>query len=346
MPLPAPPSPELSPPAGQPVSPTPPSPPTYASPPSTTPPSTGLPPPTAEPPSPIRSSPQFPQVLILQPPPPPSPPKPSQTPSLPPSPPTSPPILTAPPSPLASSVPPSPPAPPLPPSAIPVAATRLDVEDMPAFGAKGRTRRLVWANDPDFKIQNRANSPLQLVDRNKTACPSACRGCRFAWKATNNSRSVAVFFKDPFLLSRISIVQTRNTGVIRVQTIKWTYPPQGLSTEKFIGRTIYDVPSDPTKCKATLNITNVTDAEAGLDLPVPADPIYNQANLPADLQDKVVGGVVITVFRYPLTGTAPRPNSGKNYGPFIEHLTFKGAVVYPQDTSIYQAYVASNTTSS
>ncbi|KAG2490951.1 hypothetical protein HYH03_010628 [Edaphochlamys debaryana] len=271
------------------------------------------------------SPPSTPNVIIVQPPPPPSPPKDT--------------VFPSPSTPVASPSPSPPPATPPSPMGVPVAATELPFADMPAFGAKGRTKRLVWANDVNFTAQIQPKKPLQLVDRNKTDCGPACKACKWAWKATNNSRSVAVFFKDPVLINRIYIMQTRNTGVIRVQTIKWTYPPQGLSSDKYLSGTIYDVPSDPTKCKSVLEITNLTATDAGLDLPVPTDPMYNQANLPAEFQTKAVGGILITILRNPLSGTAPKPTSGKNYGPFLEWVHFDGKVIYPQDTSIYTPYM-------
>ncbi len=74
---------------------------------------------------------------------------------------------------LASPFPPSPP-PPSPgqqspsPSPTPSPTTAVDFrdfEEMPALGTVGRTRVVVWFNDPDFALERFDRRPLNLVSR-------------------------------------------------------------------------------------------------------------------------------------------------------------------------------------
>ncbi|KXZ50789.1 hypothetical protein GPECTOR_15g475 [Gonium pectorale] len=220
-----------------------------------------------------------------------------------------PPIVTEPP---ASSSPP-PPAP-----------LFLRAWNFSGHGAAGRTRSLVWYDDADFAYQAQRQSPLQLVARNKTACPAACAGCPWSWKATNTSLSVAVFFKEPVQVSRVLIKQIRNPGIIRVQFLKWTYPARGVLGDN-VGRMVYNVSNDPTVCQSVLSVA-IGPKRSGINLPVPAGGSH--AKLAANLAATATGGVLITVDR-PLS-------SGPNWGPFLEWVRFSGRVLYPANVAIYR----------
>jgi hypothetical protein len=79
------------------------------------------------------------------------------------------------------------------------------------------------------------------VDLEKKPCPPStkpdgCGGCKWAWKAELNARSVAVFFKDPTQISRISIKQIKNPGIIVVRTPSW--PRLKLAADRLRGREV------------------------------------------------------------------------------------------------------------
>ncbi|KAG2433870.1 hypothetical protein HXX76_008223 [Chlamydomonas incerta] len=212
--------------------------------------------------------------------------------------------------------PPSPPPPP------PPAITHLALNGMPAAGAPGRKNRtLVWWDDPDFGQQSGNGSPLQLVRRNKPKCPNTCTKCRSAWEATGKQPRTAVFFRDPVQLSRISIKQTRNVGVVKVQLLKWVYPPEGIVNATTLGAVVFDNPkaTNRSACKV---LQNITIPNSGLNLTVPASG--SAWNIPKSLQDTVVGGVVLYT-------TRPK-KYGNNYGPYVEQLTFEGRALYVETT--------------
>ncbi|GLI60975.1 hypothetical protein VaNZ11_003231 [Volvox africanus] len=322
--IPSPPPPTASPPPPSPpppkVSPSPP-PPTASPPPPSPPPpkvSPSPPPPTASPPPP---SPPPPKVSPSPPPPtasspPPSPPPPTASP-----PPPSPPPPNA--SPPPSGSPPSPSVNPPPPS--PASDTYINVNNLTAQGALG-SNGLVFYGTPFFKSELKPRSALQLVDPNKKPCilTTACGSCKYAWMATPESRSVAVFFKDPTQISRINIKQIKNPGIIQVQFIKWVFPPQGV-VEGNLLRTVWNVTSPADRCQAVLSI-RVPTKDSGVTLDVPEDG--SAVELPAELAQTATGGVLITVIPFP-------GNASKNFGPFLEWVRFSGRVLYPQDISSY-----------
>ncbi|EFJ47335.1 hypothetical protein VOLCADRAFT_92110 [Volvox carteri f. nagariensis] len=272
------------------------------SPPSPSPPSQSPPaPPSQVSLSPPLPSPSLPSPLLPSPKPPsPKPPAPSPLPK-----PRSPKAPRKPPSPK----PPSPAAPP--PSLF------IKVTNVSAHGARGSSRSLVWNDDGDFKSQLTKQSPLQLVYPAKPSCPTTCTACQYAWKATADQLSVAVFFKEPMQISRIYLKQIRNSGVITVQFIRWVYPPRGV-VEGNLGRTVWNVTDDTSMCQSVLAI-NVRPAKSGMNLAVPAGG--SPANLPTKLQATAIGGVLVTMER-------PR-NAGLNYGPFLEWIRFSGRALYP-----------------
>ncbi|GLI59911.1 hypothetical protein VaNZ11_001956, partial [Volvox africanus] len=165
-----------------------------------------------------------------------SPPSPSPplNPLLPPSPPR-PPLLRPPSSPPLSSpgVLPSPrrrsPSPPSPPPRPPSPAPPppplfIKFNNLTGQGARGKDRSLVWNDAIDFKQQLASLSPLQLVDLAKPTCPSTCTACPYSWKATPRDLSVAIFFKEPMQVTKVSLKQIKNSGVIMVQFLKWVFP--------------------------------------------------------------------------------------------------------------------------
>ncbi|PNH02665.1 hypothetical protein TSOC_011336 [Tetrabaena socialis] len=230
-----------------------------------------------------------------------------------------PPPSTSPRLPPAPSPPPRPPPPP-PPSR----PSFVTIRNITAQGARGKDRSLVWNTDPDFRFQIKRQAALQLVDPIKPACPTVCKGCPFAWKATASDLSVAVFFKEPTQVSRIYVKQLKNTGLIKVQFLRWTYPARGIVDSSTVGKTIYSVKADPSKCLEVSQI-NVGRSKSGISLPVPASG--SQSNLPSQLRSKVAGGILVTMER--------KPNSGVAWGPFLESLRFDGRVLYPRDPSVY-----------
>ncbi|GIL66808.1 hypothetical protein Vafri_20325 [Volvox africanus] len=225
-----------------------------------------------------------------------------------------------------SPPPPSPP-PRTPPSGPAPNPSKVMVVNMTAFGAKGRSRNLVWYNDPDFRDQLRPRAPLQLVDQQKPNCPPKCGACQFAWKATRNNMEVYVFFKDPVQISKIFLKQIKNSGVITIQMLKWVYPPQGFTDSSLLGRTVWNVTDDTSMCQSVL-VVRIPPKKSGINKPVP--PTGSQENLPPALSTDAVGGVKITMGR-------PK-NAGKNYGPFLEWVRFGGRVLYPKDASIYAPF--------
>ncbi|EFJ47421.1 hypothetical protein VOLCADRAFT_92116 [Volvox carteri f. nagariensis] len=256
--------------------------------------------------SPPLPSPSLPSPLL------PSPKPPSPKPSSPKPPAPSP--LPKPRSPKAPRKPrtPKPPSPAAPPPSLFIKVTNVS-----AHGARGSSRSLVWNDDGDFKSQLTKQSPLQLVYPAKPSCPTTCTACQYAWKATADQLSVAVFFKEPMQISRIYLKQIRNSGVITVQFIKWVYPPRGV-VEGNLGRTVWNVTDDTSMCQSVLAI-NVGPAKSGMNLAVPAGG--SPANLPTKLRATATGGVLVTMER-------PR-NAGLNYGPFLEWIRFSGRALYP-----------------
>ncbi|KXZ54575.1 hypothetical protein GPECTOR_4g640 [Gonium pectorale] len=192
-----------------------------------------------------------------------------------------------------------------------------------AQGAAGRTRSLVWNTDTDFRQQIAPLAPLQLVDPKKAPCPTTCTACPRTWKGTNTSLSVAIFFKEPVQATAVFIKQIRNPGIIRVQFIKWVYPPKGELGAN-VGKTVYNVTNDPTVCQSVLSI-RIGPVKSGIKLPVPAGG--NQDKLPKDLANTAVGGLLITVDR-------PQ-RAGPNYGPFLEWVKVSGRVLYPNNATLY-----------
>ncbi|KXZ54576.1 hypothetical protein GPECTOR_4g641 [Gonium pectorale] len=192
-----------------------------------------------------------------------------------------------------------------------------------AQGAAGRTRSLVWNTDTDFRQQIAPLAPLQLVDPKKAPCPTTCTACPRTWKGTNTSLSVAIFFKEPVQATAVFIKQIRNPGIIRVQFVKWVYPPKGELGAN-VGKTVYNVTNDPTVCQSVLSI-RIGPVKSGIKSAVPAGG--TQAKLPRELARTAVGGLLITVDR-------PQ-RAGPNYGPFLEWVKVSGRVLYPSDPTVY-----------
>ncbi|KXZ46740.1 hypothetical protein GPECTOR_41g705 [Gonium pectorale] len=192
-----------------------------------------------------------------------------------------------------------------------------------AQGAAGRTRSVVWNTDTDFLQQIAPLAPLQLVDPKKAPCPTTCTACPRTWKGTNTSISVAIFFKEPVQATAVFIKQIRNPGIIRVQFIKWVYPPKGELGAN-VGKTVYNVTNDPTVCQSVLSI-RIGPVQSGIKSAVPASG--TQARLPRVLARTAVGGLLITVDR-------PQ-RAGPNYGPFLEWVKVSGRVLYPSDPTVY-----------
>ncbi|GIL83272.1 hypothetical protein Vretimale_11290 [Volvox reticuliferus] len=260
------------------------------------------------PPSP--SPPLLPQAPPPQPSPHPPSPAPRSSPAVSPSPRRGPPSPFPPPSPPS----PTPPPPPL----------FIKFKNLTGQGARGKDRSLVWNDDIDFKQQLTNLSPLQLVDLAKPNCPSTCTACPYAWKAAPRDLSVAIFFKEPMQITRVSLKQIKNSGVITVQFLKWVFPPRGVLPGN-IARTVWNVSDDTSMCQSVL-VVRIGPKRSGINLPVPAGG--SQENLPAKLQATATGGVLITVER--------PPNAGLNYGPFLEWVRFSGRVLYPSSSSLYK----------
>eukprot|EP00198_Chlamydomonas_reinhardtii_P010461 XP_001699798.1 predicted protein [Chlamydomonas reinhardtii] len=169
-----------------------------------------------------------------------------------------------------------------------------------------------------------------MIDPAKPACPAKCAGCDKAWKAgTNNVLTLPIFFKEPTQVSKIYIKQIRNSGVVKVQLLKWMGAPStGQVTGNVLGKTVYNVTKDTSKCQSVL-VVRVGPKKSGINLPVPAGG--SQAKLPTKLAAKALGGILITMQR--------PADAGLNYGPFVEYVRFKGRVLYPKDASKY-AYAA------
>ena len=79
------------------------------------------------------------------------------------------------------------------------------------------------------------------IDPWKPECPAKCAACPFSWKATAGSLVVPIFFKEPMNINRIFIKQVRNSGVVKVQYIKWTGAPSNGNYAPDLGRVIYNV---------------------------------------------------------------------------------------------------------
>lgn len=77
-------------------------------------------------------------------------------------------------------------------------------------------RNLVWYDDEDFRQQLQPTQPLQLVDQRKPPCSAECVSCRWTWKAVGDQLQVALFFRDPAQITRVSLKSIKNSGVIRV----------------------------------------------------------------------------------------------------------------------------------
>ncbi|KAG2445104.1 hypothetical protein HYH02_008971 [Chlamydomonas schloesseri] len=241
----------------------------------------------------------------------------------PPSPPPPPPPRPPPPPP---SPPPSPPRPPSPPPPRVRNATFLSFDNATGQGTvMGPSRPVVWRNDPNFASLLTPGSPLYLVDPFKAACPAECAACDLAWKVTANGQTQPIFFREPMQLSRIYIKQVRNSGVIRVQLLKWGGAPStGQVTGDVLGRVVYNVTKDASACRSVL-VVRIGPKKSGIKLPVPMGG--SQANLPGKLADKAVGGILITMQQ--------PENAGRNYGPFVEFVRFQGRVLYPANVSDY-----------
>jgi len=140
--------------------------------------------------------------------------------------------------------------------------------------------------------------------------------------------TVPLFFKDATQISRIFIKQVRNSGVVKVQAIKWTGSPSDGNYVPQLGRVLYNVSKDTTKCQSVLSI-RIGPVKSGINIKVPA--AGSAANIqPKRLRDRVYAGVLITMQR--------PPNAGLNYGPFVEYVRFQGRAVYPADVSIYTPF--------
>eukprot|EP00198_Chlamydomonas_reinhardtii_P012523 XP_001701860.1 flagella associated protein [Chlamydomonas reinhardtii] len=186
---------------------------------------------------------------------------------------------------------------------------------------------VVWYNDPNFSSLVSNLSPLNLINPFKPSCPLKCEGCPYTWRASDDMTVVPLFFRDPVQISRIFIKQVRNSGVVKVQFIKWTGSPSNGNYAPDLGRVIYNVTKDTTKCQSVLAI-RVGPKKSGVNMAVPTGG--SQSNIQGKLKDKVIGGVVITMQR--------PAGSGPNYGPFVEYVRFQGRAVYPLDSSIYTQF--------
>ncbi|GIL83258.1 hypothetical protein Vretimale_11369 [Volvox reticuliferus] len=277
------------------------------------------PPPSPEPPSPEPPSPPPPSLPPS--PPPPSPPPPSPPPPLQPLPQQSPLVphggLNPPPPPKARP-PPRPPKGKAPPPPIPNTVPFFGIS---ALGARGKTRDLVWYDDGDFKEQLINRSPLQLVYRKKLPCVQKCGNCNRAWKATKEELSVALFFKDPVQITKISVLQVKNPNVIAIRLLKWTGYPDGIIGPDALGPVVYNK-TETIECGRTKEYT-VKKRQSGIDKipPAHADPEYLPSNL------KAQQGILITVHR--------PPNAGIAFGPFIESVKFWGRALYARRPSEY-----------
>ncbi|KAG2446423.1 hypothetical protein HYH02_008416 [Chlamydomonas schloesseri] len=206
----------------------------------------------------------------------------------------------------------------------------LNFRNLTGQGSRGKTRSLVWNTDADFYTQLTPYSPLQLVDLNKTDCTTGkavCAACAQSWKATATDLTVPIFFKDPMNINRIYIKQLKNTGVVKVQALKWVYPATGAVTPDMLGRVLYERPSDTSAACLSWLTVRIGKVKSGVMAPVAVNG--TQATLPPKLLAKTIGGVVITVKR-PAT-------AGQNYGPFIEYVRFGGRVLYPANPALYTA---------
>ncbi|KAG2436510.1 hypothetical protein HXX76_006808 [Chlamydomonas incerta] len=221
---------------------------------------------------------------------------------------------------------PPPPSPPLPPMRN---LTFLNFDNATSAGTVGANRSVVWRSDPDYASLLSPGSPLYLVDPFKPVCPAKCAACDLAWKASSGQLTLPLYFKEPMQLSKIYIKQVRNSGVIKIQLLKWMGAPStGQVTGNALGRTIYNVTKDTTMCQSVL-VVRVGPKKSGINTPVPVGG--SQAKLPKQLASKAVGGILLTMQQ-------PQ-DAGKNYGPFVEFVRFKGRVLYPANPSVY-AYAA------
>ncbi|GLC63165.1 hypothetical protein PLESTF_000006900 [Pleodorina starrii] len=195
--------------------------------------------------------------------------------------------------------------------------------NLSAHGVSDASTPLIWYDGADFREQLAPKSALQLISRGKPDCPRKCAICDLAWKVERNNLQVALFFRDPVQLSHIFIKQVKNSGVSKVQLIKWTYPPQGR-IDGLLGRSVLNVSEDGTVCLAVQTV-RIPPKKSGINRPVPADG--SREALPPQLTLSAVGGVLITMKQ--------APNAGDIYGPFVEYVRFSGRVLYPSDPSLY-----------
>ncbi|GLI71185.1 hypothetical protein VaNZ11_016295 [Volvox africanus] len=239
--------------------------------------------------------------------------------------------------------PPTPPQPPLRPTSPPTPPPRvIYVSDMPALGAMGATRSLVWWDDPDFVSQLRPYKPLQLVDWNKRPCSvqnnNKCRSCTRAWLSRKASYTVSVFFREPVQLQTILIHQLKNPAVNLVRLLAWPFNLNVSDANSIIGNSdgdyqylgppVYDAitnGTDPTPCNGALNIT-IPFKLSGIKRPIPV--WGSQSNLPIQLRSTAVAGVEVTV----AMPTNP------SQATVIESIRFTGRVLYPKNSDMYEQW--------
>ncbi|GFR47652.1 hypothetical protein Agub_g9395, partial [Astrephomene gubernaculifera] len=243
-----------------------------------------------------------------------------------PRPPRPPPPPAAPLEPEAPALPTSPPGVPLPPSPPPAVPPRfLKVFNMSAQGTIGKGGELVWYGTPEFKKQLSKYSALQLIDVTKADCTAACNSCQRSWKAAATNSTIVLFFKEPVQISRIYVKELKNSGVVKVQLLKWVYPASVVNTTSNLGRVVYNSTDMlGAKCQSIPAI-QIGPKLSGTNLQVPRTG--SQENLPKSLKSTAVGGVIITIQR--------PANAGNNYGPFIESVKFTGRVLYPKSETPY-----------
>ncbi|GIL82605.1 hypothetical protein Vretimale_11975 [Volvox reticuliferus] len=262
----------------------------------------------------------------------------------------SPQIPNYPPSPAPTIAPPSPSPMLPPPKPSTVAPARfMWFHNMTAHGVQGILTPVVWFDDADFASQLNLrynNSKLWLVNRSKQPSCSKeppCGICQRAWYPYNGSdvagfpnRTVVLYFREPVILKRVTILEMASIGVEEVFLLGWPavpIPQLGLNvTRRYDNVTQSDVFTKLTRTRLSVCSSKV---EAVVKPPRSDEPQrvpglgYDQTHLPPFFQERAIGGVGIRL-RAQLN---PRQVHTQ-----IAQVLFSGRVLYPQNPGEYAPY--------
>ncbi|GFR45661.1 hypothetical protein Agub_g7073, partial [Astrephomene gubernaculifera] len=126
------------------------------------------------------------------------------------------------------------------------------------------TKPVLWYDDSDFKTLRKPRSHINMIYWSQQAdcpvTPGVCSQCPRAWQADyDNTRNVTIFFREPWQLDAIHIIQLQNPGVLTVELLPWpAVPIPSLPGLKLIkgtkGNPIWNVTTDTSSCGSTLTI--------------------------------------------------------------------------------------------